>query len=333
MTGQSLSPVAGIDVGKRWLDAHIDPLDLTRRFENTQIGRRALCKWLRGLGVRRTVFEPTGRYHRRLHQGLAASGCETVLVQPARARRFAQAFGKLAKTDRVDAAMLARLGRLEGMETTTPTAENLRQLKDLVLIRRRFVDERADLGKMASEIESKAGLRQVRLQLRCLANRVAALDRDTLAAIQADEGLARRAEILRSIPGLGPATVASLIANMPELGSLDRRAAAALLGTAPWANDSGEHQGRRHVRGGRAAPRRAMYMAALAAVRFNPPLRDFYRRLRQAGKDHNVALVAVMRKLVILANVLLHQDRLWLPQPPPEPITAGNPECTGQQAS
>ncbi len=132
------------------------------------------------------------------------------------------------------------------MEATPPTAQSLYRLKDLVLIRRRFVDERADLGRLASELESKAGLRQVRLQLRCLANRVAALDRD-------------------------------------------------------------KHQGRRHVRGGRTAPRRAMYMARLAAVRFNPPQRDFYRRFREAGKEHNVALVAVMRKLVILANVLLQQ--------------------------
>ncbi|MCE2560177.1 MAG: IS110 family transposase [Acidobacteria bacterium] len=146
-------------------------------------------------------------------------------------------------------------------------------------------------------------------KLRCLATRVAALDRDIRTAIGADEGLARRAEVLRSIPGVGPATVASLIATMPELGSLDRRAVAAPLGTAPWANHSGKHQGRRHVRGGRAAPRRAIHMAALAAIRFNPPQRDFYRRLREAGKEHNVALVAVMRKLVILANVLLQQGR------------------------
>ena len=329
MTDRSLHAVAGIDVGKQWLDVHIDPLDLTRRFENTKLGRRALCKWLQGRGVSRAVFEPTGRYHRRLHQCLAADGCETVLVQPARARRFAQAFGKLAKTDRVDATMLARLGRLEGMEATPPTAESLRQLKDLVLIRRRFVDERADLGKLAPELESKAGLRQVRLRLRCLATRVAALGRDIRTAIGADEGLARRAEVLRSIPGVGPATVASLIANMPELGGLDRRAVAAPLGTAPWANDSGKHQGRRHVRGGRAAPRRAMYMAALAAIRFNPPQRDFYRRLREAGKEHNVALVAVMRKLVVLANVLLQQDRLWLPQPPPPPKCSETFECSG----
>ena len=324
MTDRSLQAVAGIDVGKQWLDVHIDPLDLTRRFENTKLGRRALCKWLQGRGVSRAVFEPTGRYHRRLHQCLVAGGCQTVLVPPDRARRFAQAFGKFAKTDRVDATMLARLGRLDGLEATPPTAESLRQLKDLVLIRRRFVDERADLGKLASELESNAGLRQVRLQLRCLATRVAALDRDIRTAIGADEGLARRAEVLRSIPGVGPATVASLIANMPELGSLDRRAAAALLGTAPWANDSGKHQGRRHVRGGRAAPRRAMYMAALAAIRFNPPQRDFYRRLREAGKEHNVALVAVMRKLVVLANVLVQQDRLWLPEPQQQP-KAGYP--------
>ncbi len=316
MANQRLHAVAGIDVGKHWLDAHIDPLDVARRFENTLPGRRALRNWLRREGVRRAVFEPTGRYHRRLHQCLAADGCETVLVQPARARRFAQAFGKLAKTDRVDAAMLARFGRLEGLEATPPKTANLRQLKDLVLIRRRFVDERADLGKLASELESKAGLRQVRLQLRSLDTRVEALDGAILAAIDADEELKRRAEVLQSIPGIGPATAASLVADMPELGSLDRRAAGALLGVAPWACDSGQRQGRRHVRGGRAAPRRAMFIAALAAIRFNPPLRDFYRRLRERGKEHKVALVAVMRKLVVLANVLLQQDRLWLPEPP-----------------
>lgn len=316
MAKQRLHAVAGIDVGKQWLDAHIAPLDLARRFENTPSGHRELDKWLSTDGVRRAVFEPTGRYHRRLHQCLASAGYETVLVQPVRARRFAQAFGELAKTDRVDAAMLARIGHLQGLEVTSPTAENLRLLKDLVLARRRFVDDQADLDKLASELESKVALRQVRLQLRSLTTRVAALDKAILAAIEADEGLCRRAVVLRSIPGVGAATVASLLANMPELGSLDRHAAAALLGTAPWACDSGKHQGRRHIRGGRAAPRRAMYMAALSAIRFNAPQRDFYRRLRERGKGHNVALVAVMRKLIVLANLLLQQDRLWLPEPP-----------------
>lgn len=319
MAEKGLHAVAGIDVGKDWLDAHIDPFDLARRFENTRLGRRSLRNWLRKGGVCRVVFEPTGRYHRRLHQCLAADGCETVLVQPARARRFAQAFGKLAKTDRVDAAMLARFGRLRELEATPPTAEKLRQLKDLVLTRRRFVDERADLGKLASELESKAALRQVSLQLRSLGTRVAALEAAILPAIDADEGLSRRAEVLRSIPGIGATTAATLVAEMPELGSLDRRAAAALLGTAPWAYDSGKHQGRRRVRGGRAVPRRAMYMAAMVAIRFNPELGAFYWRLRERRKEHKVSLVAVMRKLVVLANVLLQQDRLWTPEPPEVP--------------
>ena len=311
--------VAGIDVGKHSIDVHIDPGDLQRRFENTQPGRRALRNWLRRHGVRRAIFEPTGRYHRRLHQCLAADGCETVPVRPDCARRFAEALGKLAKTDRVDAAMLARFGRLEDLEATPPTDPKLCELKDLVLVRRRFVDERADLRKLAAELASTAALRQVRLHLRSLTSRVEALNAAILAFIDADERLKRRVEVLRSIPGIGPVTAARLVADMPELGQLDRRSAAALIGVAPYACDSGQHQGRRHVRGGRCDPRRALFMAALAAIRSNPPLRDFYRRLRELGKEHKVALVAVMRKLIVLANTLLRQDRLWQTQPPAAP--------------
>ncbi len=321
-TGGVPAIVAGIDVGKRWLDAHIEPGGHARRFPNDKLGRRALRNWLRKHGVERAVFEPTGRYHRPLHQCLAADGVETVAVRPDCARRFAEALGLLVKTDRVDAKVLARFGRLEGLEATAPLDKALADLQDLVLLRRHFVDELASLSRIEQELGAKAGLLQLRLQRAAAERRVKALEQDLLAAIEADPGLRRRAEVLRSIPGVGPATAASLLAAMPELGGLGRRAAGALLGVAPCARDSGSHEGRRHVRGGRAAPRCALYMAAVAAIRCNPPLAAFYKRLRERGKQAKVALVAVMRKLVTLADALLRADRLWQPSPPPSEVPA-----------
>ena len=314
--------VAGIDVGKSWLDAHLEPGGLARRFPNDKTGRRALRNWLRQHGVSRAVFEPTGRYHRRLHQCLGAAGVETVAVRPDCARRFAEALGLLVKTDRVDAKVLARYGRLEGLEATAPLDAALAELQDLVLVRRRYVDECAALGRLEQELESKAAVRQVRLQRQALERRVKALDKALQTAIEADPALRRRAEVLRSIPGIGPATAATLLADMPELGTLGRRAAGALLGVAPCARDSGSSVGRRHVRGGRAEPRSALYMAALTATRRNPPLAAFYQRLRDRGKQPKLALVAVMRKLVALADALLRADRLWSPSAPSAQVPA-----------
>ena len=162
----------------------------------------------------------------------------------------------------------------------------------------------------------------MRLERRALERRVKALDKDLLEAIEADDGLRRRAAVLRSIPGIGALTAATLLADMPALGTLGRRAAGALVGVAPCARDSGSSVGRRHVRGGRAQPRSALYMAALTATRYNPPLAAFYKHLRDRGKQPKLALVAVMRKLVALADALLRADRLWSPSAPSAQVPA-----------
>ena len=246
-------------------------------------------------------YHTTGRYHRQLHQCLAAAGVETVAVRPDCARRFAEALGLLAKTDRVDAKVLARYGRLEGLEATAPLDQALADLQDLVRVRRRCVDEIAALGRLDQELGAKPALRHLRKLRAALEREVKAVDKNLLAAIEADAGL---------------------LAAMPELGSLGSRAAGALLGVAPCARDSGSHEGRRHVRGGRAQPRCVVYMAALAAIRCNPPLAAFYKRLRDRGKQAKVALVAVMRKLVSLADALLRADRLWQSSAPPSEVPA-----------
>ena len=195
--------VAGIDVGKSWLDAHILAGGLDRRFANDKAGRRALRNWLRGHGVSRAVLEPTGRYHRQLHQCLFDSAIDTVLVNPLRSRRFAEALGQLAKNDRVDAAMLARFGLLAGLESSPPAPCNLTLLNDLVALRRKLVEQRAALRKLRGELAPEAadGLDAT---LDAMRSDIAACERRLQDCIAADATLRQRAAILQSVPGLGP---------------------------------------------------------------------------------------------------------------------------------
>ena len=307
--------VAGIDVGKSKLDAHILEGSLERRFNNDKCGRRALRNWLLKHGVTRTVFEPTGRYHRNLHQCLFDAGIETVLVNPLCSRRFAEALGQLAKNDRVDAAMLARFGCLEGLEPTPPQPRNLVLLSDLLAVRRKLVTQLGALRKLVAELAPEAADCPA-ATLDALQADIAACEQRMLACIAADAALSRRSAIIQSVPGCGPVTAACLCAEMPELGTLDRRQVASLLGVAPFDRDSGQHRGGRSIRGGRATPRHVLYMTALAAIRWNPGAKACYQRLTARGKPPKVALVAVMRKLASLLNLLLREDRLWQAEPP-----------------
>lgn len=315
MTQPTSIVVAGIDVGKSGLDAHILAGNLQRHFKNDHSGRRALRNWLLKHAVKRAVFEPTGRYHRRLHQCLFEAGLQTVLVNPLRSRRFAESLGQFAKNDRVDAAMLARFGQLDNLETTPPQQRNLQLLSDLLALRRKLVAQRDALRKLCAELAPEAAACPS-ASCQALQGDVAACEQRMLDCIAADAALARRAEIIQSVPGCGPLTAACLCAELPELGTLARRPAAALLGVAPFDCDSGQHRGRRHIRGGRAHPRRVLYMAALSASRWEPACKACYQRLVADGKPHKVAIVAVMRKLVCLLGALLRADRCWQASPP-----------------
>ena len=313
--------VAGIDVGKAKLDAHIHAGELDRQFDNSKTGRRALRNWLLKHGVSRAVFEPTGRYHRNLHQCLADAGLETVLVNPLRSRRFAEAIGQLAKNDRVDAAMLALFGLLHDLQSTPPQQANLRLLSDLLALRRKLVEQLGALRKLCAELDPQAAACPS-ATLHALQANIADCDRRMRDCIAADAALARRDAIIQSIPGCGPVNAAGLCADMPELGSLGRRRAASLLGLAPFDRDSGQHRGGRSIRAGRAQPRQLLFMAALAAIRCEPASQACYQRLTANGKPHKVALVAVMRRLVGLLDTLLREDRLWQAQPPARPLEA-----------
>ena len=306
--------VAGIDVSKASLD--VCAAGEERRFANDATSWRALGSWLRGLDVNRVVMEATGRYHRKVHQCLHDRGFEVVLVNPLRARRFAEGMGHLAKTDRVDALMLAKLGTALGdLEPVAPREAFLNRLEDLMVVRAKHVDVRTMLRQVAGEIEGEVKA-VTKATMACLDDQIARLDSAIEVVIAGDPEQAERYRILISIPGVGPVTAAALVCWMPELGRLDRRQAAALIGVAPIANDSGQHRGARHIRGGRRRPRDLLFMAATSAARFNGDLTIVFQRLRAAGKAHKVAIVAVMRKLIVLANTLLREQRCWSPGAP-----------------
>ena len=290
MTIPTPTIVAGIDVGKSGLDAYLEPGGQARHFANTKPGRRALRNWLVQHGVTRAAFEPTGRYHRELHQCLFDSGLETVAVNPLRSRRFAEAIGRLAKNDRVDASMLARYGLLSDLAGTPPKAPILHRLNDLIAIRRKHVAQRAAQLKLHSQLDAGTAAELGDPLIQLFDELIGKADTALQACIASDPELARRAAIIRSIPGFGPANAASLCADMPELGSINRRQAAAIP--------------------------RSLHMAATSAIRCNPQMQAFFERLRASGKQHKVAMVAVMRKLITLVNALLRADREWQPAPP-----------------
>ena len=309
--------VAGIDVSKASLD--ICAVGQARQFANDATSWRALGTWLQGLEVSRVVMEATGRYHRRVHQCLHDRGFEVVLVNPLRARRFAEGLGHLAKTDRVDAMMLARLGTALGdLEPVAPQEAFLNRLEDLLVVRAKHVDARTMLRQMAREVDGE-GETVTRATVAGLDDQIAALDAAIEAVIVDDPEQTERYRILTSIPGVGPVTAAALLCWMPELGSLEHRQAAALVGVAPFANDSGQHRGVRRIRGGRRRPRDVLFMAATTAAHHNRDLQIVFERLKATGKAYKTAIVALMRKLIVLANTLLREQRCWLPEAPARP--------------
>lgn len=302
---------AGIDVCKAWLDVHILPADVAERFPNTKKGQTQLMALLKRHEVRRVVIEATGKYHRSAHVRLHEAGWHVAVVNPLRARLFAEAIGTLAKTDKVDAHVLAVMAATIAPGATPPLPENLEKLREIARSRDAATDAKTAL---LNQLENAADLivrRQIKRQVATAASAIKALLAAAIAAIKIDPALQRRFVILTSVPGIGDVTAVCLIANMPELGQLDEKQAGQLAGLAPIASESGQKIGKRHIRGGRAVVRTGTYMAALSAIEHNPPLGTFYDRLVSAGKPKKLAIAAVMRKLIVLANTLLKEDRCW----------------------
>ena len=301
----------GVDVCKERLDVHMHPTGHSLSVANSRDGIRHLRRALDRAEVALVVMEATGKFHRQVQRTLSQAEVPVAVVNPARARLFAEARGTLAKTDRIDARMLAIMGQALDPQARPPAPARIEALQELVRARSAAVRDLTGLKNRRSAAQTPYLRAELRRQIGNLERSVARLTAEVERRIADDPALQRRHRILLSIPGIGPAVAAVLLADCAELGTLSAKTAAALAGLAPIARDSGHTRGQRHIRGGRRSIRNALYMAALSAARANPDLKAVFLRLRANGKKPKVALTAVMRKLIILANTLINQDRMW----------------------
>jgi transposase len=237
-----------------------------------------------------------------------------VKVNPLQARRFAEAIGQRAKTDAVDAAMLARFGALDELQTRPIVSQTLTDMKELLVARRGLVKDRVATTNRNHVHRTPLLKRLANQRLRQVERQIAAIDAELRALCRADAQLKARLDILISIPAIGEATALTMLIEMPELGTIENKCMASLAGLAPVARDSGQHSGKRFIRAGRAHLRQALYMPALVAIRSNADMKAKYQALVAAGKPPKVAITAVMQKLAILANVLLRHQRIWTPK-------------------
>jgi len=312
MPEPNATPVyAGVDVCKEWLDVHVHPTGQTLRVSNDRVGLGRLKRVLAGLPVARVVMEATGKHHRAAQRSLHAAGLVVAVVNPLRARLFAEATGKLAKTDAVDARLLAVMGAALEPAHTPPPPVALEELGELVNARSTAMAERTALRNRLAAAGTAFLKTELRRRCEACQRHLERLDAQIERRILAEPDLARRYTILCSIPGIGPVTAASFLTGLAELGDCSGKQAAMLAGVAPIANDSGDRSRHRAIKGGRMQVRNAAYMAALSASRHNPSLAAFAKRLQGAGKRPKIILVAVMRKLVVLANTLITQNRTW----------------------
>ncbi len=302
----------GIDVAKARLDVAVQPTGTTWTVARARGGLRRLQGQLEALRPTRIVLEASGGYERAVVAALSAAGLPVVVVNPRQTRDFARAHGILAKTDRLDARVLARFAAAVRPPLRPQPSAAVQDLQLLSRRRRQLVADRAAEQQRRRHDRAHLDLGFDPLAA-ALTAALAQVDRQLAALVQAEPALRARAAWLQSIPGIGPVAAAVLLAEVPELGTCSRQQVAALVGVAPFNRDSGAWRGRRSCWGGRAQVRAALYMAALTATRVNPTLRACYQRLIAAGKPPKVALVACLRKLLVLCNALCKSQTTWDP--------------------
>jgi transposase len=300
----------GIDVSKHSLEWAAAPEGKIQHVLNEPRPIAALVHHLVSLGPERIVVESTGGYERRLVAKLAEAGLPVVVVNPRRVRSFGEGMGMLAKTDAIDARLLALFG-----EKVRPPIRPILQGRDRLLAdfvaRRRQIVALIVAEKSRRDTASAPVRRLMAPLLRQLESHLAKLDAKLEAVLLEDVERAELHELLQTVPGVGPGVARTLLVDLPELGQLGRREIASLVGVAPFARDSGKARGVRRIRGGRASVRTVLYLAAMNAARFNPVMRALYQRLRQAGKPPKLAFVAVARKLLTILNAIAREKTVW----------------------
>lgn len=302
----------GIDVAKAWVDVAIRPCGESWRVGNDAAGIAALVQRIQALTPQVVVLEATGGYERAVAGALAAAGLPVAVVNPRQVRAFAKATGRLAKTDALDAHVLAHFGAAVQPEPRPVPDAQAHALTALLARRRQVVAmltaEKNRLGSTAHPVRDR-----IQAHIVWLEQELRELDQELRRTLQARPLWRAQDQLLRSVPGIGPTLAVTLLADLPELGTLDRKQIAALVGVAPLNQDSGIRRGRRRIWGGRARVRAVLYMGTLTATRYNPVIRTFYTRLLAAGKPKKLALTACMHKLLLVLNAMLKQRQAWRP--------------------
>ena len=314
MNETTVEKFVGIDVSKATLDMCIEPLGQTLHIAYDEAGVRQVVSRLQEVRPTLMVIEATGGLEVCIATELVSTGLPVAVINPRQARDFAKATGQLAKTDQVDAAVLAAFAKAIRPQARPLKDADTRALGDMVSRRRQLIDMRVQetlrLGTAASKLLQKS----LNQHIAWLDKRIAEVDNDLTKRLRESDIWRTKDDLLRSIPGVGPVTTLTMLAKCPELGTLNRREIAALTGVAPLANDSGKHRGKRFIWGGRADVRAVLYMATVSAIRCNDAIKAFAERLKKAGKLPKVVIVACMRKLLTIMNAMLKNHTPWNPK-------------------
>jgi len=303
--------VVGIDVGKAKLDVAVNGEKPVKEWANDETGRAALREWVASQAPELVVVEASGGYEAAIVSELVEQGQAVAVVNPTRVRAFAKAEGLLAKTDKIDARLIARFGA-----TMKPKAQARREQSQLELnewvVRRRQLVLMLTAEKNRLETTTPATQERINSHITWLQTEIEDLETQINQAIATDPLWIEKAKQIDSVPGIGPVTTATLLADLPELGQLNRQEIAALVGVAPFNHDSGKHRGKRRIFGGRTSVRSVLYMATLSATRHNPVIKKFYQHLLAQGKVKKVALTACMRKLLVIVNTMVKSGQVWI---------------------
>ena len=304
----------GIDVSKSTLDVCIEPDEKTLHVAYDEAGIKQIVDRLKEVSPTLIVIEATGGLEIRIATELASKGLQVAVINPRQARDFAKATGRLAKTDQVDAAMLAAFAKAIRPQARPLRDEDTCALNDMVSRRRQLIDMRVQETLRLGTAASKPLQKNLSKHIAWLDKQIAEIDADLTKRLRNSDVWRIKDDMLRGIPGVGAVTTLTVLAKCPELGTLNRREIAALTGVAPLANDSGKHRGKRFIWGGRADVRAVLYMAAVSAIRCNEPIKAFAERLKKAGKPPKVVIVACMRKLLTIMNSMLKNNEPWSPK-------------------
>lgn len=301
----------GIDVAKDSLDVCLLSEKKAFAVSNDPVGFQQVLDALPPTGSCLVVLEATGGYQREVVAQLIAAGHLVAVVNPSQVRDFARAMGILAKTDRIDAQVIAQFGKQVNPRIVEKTSEIREELQQLVIRRRQLCDLLTAETNRLAMAHTKSVIKSVRSMVEQLKKQVKKIEKQIAEVVESDQQMQCQTTLIRTTPGVGKVTAATLLAELPELGRLNRQEIAALVGVAPFCRESGKHHGRRSIWGGRKTVRKVLYMAALTARRCNPVVRQFAQRLEAAGKPFRVVLTACMRKLLVILNTMVKNNEPW----------------------